>query len=346
MGAKVFIPVALAVFLTFLLAHCQVLPSNGAPGENAGGPCRPVAGLVLSSIGWLITAEVKSLAAELPAYTKNIKLKIRSLKQMDPGSITDRLDTMIQEITGAWQSPSASPEDGAEGEPAAVAPAKLPVAIAPEKLPTMVPQPDSPPWLARLPAVLGPMVETLGGLALVFVLVVFMLLKREDLRNRLIRLVGHGRLTVTTKAVDDAGQRISRFLLMQFIVNVSYGLALTVGLFAIQVPNALLWGFMAALLRYVPYLGTAITSVALMMLSLAAFPGWLQPLLVLGLLGVLELVTYNVMEPWLFSHSTGVSEVAVLVSAAFWAFLWGPVGLVLSNPLTVCLVVLGKYVDS
>ncbi len=186
--------------------------------------------------------------------------------------------------------------------------------------------------------------ESLGSLAMALVLVVFMLLKREGLRNRLIRLMGHGRLTVATKAVDDAGQRISRFLLMQLIINGGFGVVLTIGLFLIQMPHALVWGFLAALLRYVPYLGSWITSAVLVALSLAIFPGWLQPLLILGFIVVLELVTANIVEPRLFGHSIGVSEVALLVAAAFWAFLWGPIGLVLSSPLTVCLVVLGKYV--
>ena len=188
------------------------------------------------------------------------------------------------------------------------------------------------------------MVESLGGLALALVLVVFMLLKREDLRNRLIRLVGHGRLTVTTKAVDDAGQRISRFLLMQLIINAGFGLVLAVGLFLIGVPHAFLWGFLAAVLRYVPYLGdldhvgpAAHAEPGHVPGLGAAAPGpWVDRGPRTG--------HHNVMEPWLFGHSMGVSEVALLVAAAFWAFLWGPVGLVLSSPLTVCLVVLGKYV--
>jgi predicted PurR-regulated permease PerM len=244
---------------------------------------------------------------------------------------------MLQDLTGEWQSPPAGSKGGITDQLAG------PGGAAADKPSAVVVQPESPAWLARLPALLRPLVESLGGLALALVLVVFMLLKREDLRNRLIRLVGHGRLTVMTKAVDDAGQRISRYLLMQFIINGSYGLALALGLLLIQVPHAFLWGFLAAVLRYVPYVGTWITSLLLLTLSLAAFVGWLQPLLVLGLIVLLELATYNIMEPWLFSQSTGVSEVALLVAAAFWAFLWGPIGLVLSA-LTVWLVVLGKYV--
>jgi predicted PurR-regulated permease PerM len=331
----VIIPVALAVLLTFLLAPLVAILQRRHLGRTPSVVLVGLlAALVLGGITWLVAAEVKGLAGDLPAYTQNIRSKIRSLRQLGPDSITDRLEKMVQDITGEWETGSASPAADAAAEPAATAPAQPA---------TVVVQPESPAWLARLPAVLGHAAVSLGGLALVLVLVVFMLLKREDLRNRLIRLIGHGRLTVTTKAVDDAGQRISRYLLMQLIINGSYGLALALGLLAIQVPHPLLWGFLAAVLRYVPYLGTMLTSLVLVALSVAAFPGWVQLFLVLGLIGILELVTYNVVEPWLFSRSTGVSEVAVLVSAAFWAFLWGPVGLVLSSPLTVCLVVLGKY---
>jgi predicted PurR-regulated permease PerM len=336
---KVFIPVALAVFLTFLLAPLvSFLQRRHLRRTPSVALVVLLAALLLAGVVWLVTAEVTSLAGELPKYTENVKEKIRSLRKMGQGSVTERLEKMIQDITGEWQSQPASPEGEVADRSAG------PGSAAPEKPPAVVVQPESPAWLSRLPALLSPLAESLGSLALALVLVVFMLLKREGLRNRLIRLVGHGRLTVATKAVDDAGQRISRFLLMQLIINGSFGLVLTLGLFLIQVPYALLWGFLAAILRYVPYLGSWITATVLITLSLAMFPGWVQPLLVLGLIVVLELVTANIVEPKLFGHSIGVSEVALLVAAAFWAFLWGPVGLVLSSPLTVCLVVLGKYV--
>jgi predicted PurR-regulated permease PerM len=333
---RVFIPIALAVFLTFLLAPLAGFLQRRRMGRTFSVALVVLlAALLLSGVVWLVTSEITSLVKELPAYTENIREKIKSLRQLGQGPVTERLDKMIRDLTGEWNVQPANSGSGGEEKPAGA---------APEKPSAVVLQPDSPAWLSRLPAFLSPVVESLGGLALALVLVVFMLLKREDLPNRLIRLVGQGRITVTTKAVADAAQRISRFLLMQFIINASYGLLLTVGLLLIQVPHAFLWGFLAAILRYVPYLGTLIASGLLLTLSLAMFPGWVQPLLVLGLIVVLELVTYNVMEPWLFSQSMGVSPVALLVAAAFWTFLWGPVGLVLSSPLTVCLVVLGKYV--
>jgi predicted PurR-regulated permease PerM len=335
---RVLIPVALAVFLTFLLAPLVSFLQRRRLGRTLSVALVVLlAALLLGGIVWLVTVEVKSIAGELPRYTENIKERIRSLRQMSHGSIVERLEKMSQAITREWQSRPAGTEGGAVAPPAAG---------APEKPPAVLVEADSPPWLSRLPALLSPVMESLGSLAMALVLVVFMLLKREGLRNRLIRLLGHGRLTVATKAVEDAGQRISRFLLMQVIINGGFGLVLALGLFLIQMPHAFLWGFLAALLRYVPYLGSWITSVVLVALSLAAFPasGWVQPILVLGFIVVLELVTANIVEPRLFGHSIGVSEVALLVAAAFWAFLWGPIGLVLSNPLTVCLVVLGKYV--
>lgn len=330
----VFIPLALAVFLTFLLAPLVTILQRRGLGRTPSVLLVVLtAALFLGGGAWLVTAEVASLAGDLPTYTENIKGKVRSLRQLGHSSVMQRLEKMIQDITGEWQS-----------QPASVDQAAPPVAADSEKPSAVVVRAESPAWSSQLPAYFRSLAESLGGLALALVLVVFMLLKRESLRNRLIRLVGDGRMAVTTKAAEDAGQRISRYLFMQFIINASYGLALALGLFLIQVPHAILWGLLAALLRYVPYVGTWIMSLLLMTLSVAAFAGWLQPLLVLALIVVLELVTYNVVEPWLFSHSTGISEVALLVSAAFWAFLWGPVGLVLSSPLTVCLVVLGKYV--
>src|SRR5205823_8526099 len=157
-------------------------------------------------------------------------------------------------------------------------------------------------------------------------------------------LFGKGHMTVTTKAVDDAGRRLSRFLVTQLVINFGVGLSFGVGLAVIGVDYALLWAFLIALLRYVPYVGAPLAALLPLAMSLIQFESWIPPLVVIGLYAAVELVTANFIEPWLFGHSIGVSAVALLLSAAFWAFLWGPIGLVLSCPLTVCLVVLGKYV--
>ncbi|MGC4013748.1 MAG: AI-2E family transporter [Luteolibacter sp.] len=193
------------------------------------------------------------------------------------------------------------------------------------------------PWHHRF---LGP----LGTAALVLLLVTFMLLKHEDLRSRFIRLMGQGRISSTTRALDDAGMRIRRYLLMQLVVNLVYGFSLCIGLYFIGVPNALLWGALAAGLRFIPYIGPWIAASFPMLLSLAVSPSWLTPALTLGLFIAIELVTNNVLEPWLYGSSTGVSSIALIVAAVFWTWLWGPVGLVLSTPLTVCLVVMGRHI--
>jgi predicted PurR-regulated permease PerM len=332
----VFIPVALAVFLTFLLAPpVTVLQRRGLKRLPSVILVVTLAGALLGGIIWLVTTEVTSLAGEMPKYTENIKDKIKSLRHLGQGSVTSGLEKMIQDITGEWDQPAGSKEGEDGDKPAVPAPA-MPT--------TVVLEPESPTWLARIPAMLSSLLETLAGLALSLVLVVFMLLKREDLRNRLIRLLSHGQITVMTKALDDAGRRISRFLLMQLIVNATVGLAVGLGLLAIGIQYAFLWGFLVAVFRYIPYIGVLIATLPPIILSLAVFEGWVQPLLVIGLFLTIELIANNVVEPRLYGRSIGVSEVALLVAAALWAFLWGPIGLILSSPLTVCMVVLGKYV--
>ena len=178
------------------------------------------------------------------------------------------------------------------------------------------------------------------------VLVIFMLLERRELRDRVILLIGYRRMTATTRALDEAGARISRYLLMQSIINGSFGVAVGLGLFLIGVPYAVIWGSLAAALRFIPYVGAFVALLLPLALSLAVFPGWLQPALVVGLFLVLEGVTGMVMEPWLYGQSAGVSQVALLIAVTFWTWLWGPVGLLMATPLTVCLVVLGKHLPA
>jgi hypothetical protein len=179
---------------------------------------------------------------------------------------------------------------------------------------------------------------------MVVIFTIFMLLKREDLRNRLLRLAGLGQLNRMTQAIDDASSRVSRYLLMQFLVNASFGTLFGFGLYCIGVPNPGLWGAVAGILRIVPYVGTLAAAALPLALSLAAFDGWHRPLLVFLLFACLELITGNFVEPWLYGAHVGISSLALLVAAVFWAVLWGPAGLILSTPLTVCAVVLGRYV--
>jgi hypothetical protein len=187
---------------------------------------------------------------------------------------------------------------------------------------------------------LGP----LGTAGLVFVLVIFMLLKREDLRGRMIRLIGQGRISATTRAMDDAGSRVARYLTMLLLVNVSFGLCIAIGLYFIGVPNAALWGAFAAIMRFVPYVGVWIAAAVPVLISFAVSTSWLSPLLTLGLFVVLELINFNALEPWLYGSRTGVSSIALIIAAVFWTWLWGPIGLVLATPLTVCVAVMGRHV--
>jgi predicted PurR-regulated permease PerM len=328
----IFIPVALAAFLTFLLSPLVSLLQRWHLGRTLSVILVVLAAAgLLSGVVWLITVQLASLVNDLPQYSQNIRDKIHSVRQLGQGS--EHVERLLQEITGDWKA--KPPEAGSADNLA-----------KPNRPATVVVEPYSPPWLSRLPSLLGTLAETTGAGALAIVLVIFMLLNREDLRNRLIRLVGYGRLPVTTKAVDEAGQRISRFLLMQALLNAGYGVTLATGLWLLGLKYAALWGFLAAVFRYIPYIGAWIASALPIGLSLVLFEGWAQPLKVLGLFLVVELITNNLLEPRLYGRSIGVSEVALLVSAAFWAFLWGPIGMVLSSPLTVCLVVLGKYVPA
>jgi hypothetical protein len=179
---------------------------------------------------------------------------------------------------------------------------------------------------------------------MVLVLILFMLLAREDLRDRIIRLMGRGKLQVTTQAMNEAGVRVSRYLLMQSLINTIHGVAVATGMYFLDVPNFLVWGLFSALLRFIPYVGPWLAASMPILLSLAVFDNWTQPLLVMGYFVALEVISNNVLEPWLYGASAGVSPLAVIVTAIFWTWLWGPIGLLLATPLTVCLVVMGKYV--
>ena len=271
-------------------------------------------------MGWTVETQLAALAAELPTYTANLKQKIAQVRQAGTGGVLGKLQDAVQDVTS-------------EGQPGAPAtpPAATPVPV----------QAEGPSLLGYLPSVL----ETVLTAFMVLVLVIFLLIEQGTLRDRLLTFGGYAHVTRTTKALDEAGARISRYLRMQALVNGSFGLLFGLGLFFLGLPYAVLWGFLAAVLRFIPYVGTLVAALLPIGLSLAVFPGWTQPLVVIGLFVLLELGTSSVLEPVLFGHSAGISQVAILVAVLFWSWLWGPVGLLLSTPLTVCLSVLGKYVS-
>jgi predicted PurR-regulated permease PerM len=326
-GQTVLVPVAMAFLLTFLLQPVVALFQRARLGRTLSVLLVVlITGIGFAGVGWVVGAQITGLTYDLghnPQYKAHIKQKLAALRGIGKDSTLDSFQGVINDIM----------EEFAQG----TAPA------APTDQPRVVVREGSSP-LATVLAISQPLLEPLGTAAFVAVLVIFMLLQYEDLRNRLIGLVGSGQLTVTTRALDDAGQRVSRYLLMQFMINGSYGLVTALVLFLIGIPYAVLWGFLAAVLRYIPYVGPWIAAFFPITMSLVAFPEWLQLGLVVGMFVLLELWSNMLMEPWLYGQSLGVSEVGLLVVTGFWTWLWGPIGLVLSTPLTVCLVVLGRHV--
>jgi predicted PurR-regulated permease PerM len=322
----ILIPVALSILLTFVLS-----PLAGALERIALGRLPSVILIVvltfslLGGIGWIVTLQFGSLANELPTYRKNIRQKIADIREAGKGGALEKVQKTAEDVKEEFEK---------EDKPARVQEKPREVVVQAEESSTFWP----------IPLAVGPIVERFAGAGLVIVLVIFMLIQREDLRNRLIRLIGYGRLTVTTRALEEAGDRISRYLLMQTIINSSFGLAVGLALYLTGVPYAVLWGFFAAVLRFIPYVGPFAAAIMPSALSLAVFEGWLWPILVVGIFVALELLVNMVLEPLLYAESAGVSGVGLLVAIAFWTWLWGPVGLVLATPLTVCVVVLGKYV--
>ena len=319
---KILIPLALAVLLAFVLNPVVAfVQRRGLPRVPSVILIACLSFLLLAGIGFGLTLQLKQLAAELPTYKKNVAQKVADLRGDGPRTNGWRILVLKEppEATRPGQDQQGSPEE--------------PLAVRV--------QPASAFTFDRVAA---PTAEFLATAGLVVVLVVFMLIQREELRNRLIQLIGQGRLIHTTRAFEEAARSLSRFLLMQFVVNAGFGLVLGLGLFFLGMPYPLLWGILAATLRFVPYVGTWLAVGLILLFSVAVTPTWTLPLLVLAFVVVLELSTAYVVEPLLFGHSTGVSPIALVVAAAFWTWLWGPIGLVLSTPLTACLVVLGRYV--
>jgi predicted PurR-regulated permease PerM len=327
LAKAVIVPLALAVLLTFVLNPIVGLVQRSGFGRVPAVLVTVILTFaVCGTIGWGVGIQVNKLAQELPDNKEKIQKKIADLRGSGAGPVP-RLLQMIREI-----GQDSERTDTTANEP------------PPDKKQVVVARPAEPSSFERLIHTVVPVLEPLAAAGLVTILVVFMLVKREDLRNRLIGLLGNGTLTGTTRVLVDSAERLSRFLLNQLLVNVSFGILFGLGLLVIGVPYAFLWGFLTAVLRFVPYIGTWISVAFPLLLSFAVSDGWAQPVIVLVFFAVLDLVTANVVEPLFFGHSTGVTPIALLVAAAFWTWIWGPIGLVLSTPLTVCLVVLGQHV--
>jgi predicted PurR-regulated permease PerM len=337
---EVLIPLALALTLNFLLtpmvARLQRLKMRRV---LAVAIVMLVSGAVVAGMGWVVSDQVLQVASNLPKYRLNIHNKIDAL-HLPAESALGRAAASVKEIDSDFsESQARNPQE----IPPTTSPAKT---VLPQGQPAIPVQVVTPPasGLQYLGQLVGPMLKPLGTAGMVVIFTVFILIKQEDLRDRFLRLAGVAQLHAMTLALDDAAQRISRYLTMQFVVNACYGLCFGIGVFLIGIPNALLWGVMAGLFRIVPYVGALAATAFPFVLALAIFQGWGPPLLVVVLFAVLDLIASNVVEPWLYGAHTGISSLALLVTTVFWTMLWGWAGLVLAVPLTVCAIVLGRYV--
>jgi len=327
LGKDILMPLAVALLLTFALAPIvSFIRRRGVPRIVAVITTVLMAFMAIAIFAFVVVTQVTALAQNLPVYQSNIISKIDSLRDMGAsGGLIDRLTRTIDRV-GQELEESAEAVDDATAEP-------LPVEIVERQSPIDI-----------LRNIVVPLMSPFATAGLIIVVVIFMLIERENLRDRFIRLVGPGDLHRTTEALQDAGSRVGRYLLMQLVINTTYAIPISLGLWLLGVPNALLWGLLTLVLRFVPYIGPAIGMILPMFVAFAVLPGWAPLFWTIALFAAVELFSNNVMEPWLYGSRTGLSPLAIIVAAIFWAWLWGPIGLVLSTPLTVCLVVLGRHV--
>jgi len=313
----VFIPIALAVLATFLLSPVVALLRRiGLHRVAAVVVVMVLTVLLVVGVGWALFSQITALADDLPQYRATISRKIADVQRVGQGGTLQKVEETAQDVMA--QLERSTPQ-------------------ARKPMPVVVSTP-SPLW--RIPRI----VEPIGGAIFVLLLVIFMLVQQRELRARVVRLFGSDRLAETTRALDDASERISRYLLTQTALNASFGAAIAIGLFFLGLPFALTWGVFAALLRFIPYVGAWTAAAIPVVVSLAVFDGWIEPLLIVGLFAGSEAIIVFVLEPLFFAKSAGVSSIALLISVAFWAWLWGPIGLALAIPLTVCLVVFSHTV--
>ncbi|HYF57251.1 MAG TPA: AI-2E family transporter, partial [Salinarimonas sp.] len=338
-GQDIFIPFALATLLAFALTPLvDWFRRIRFPRIAAVITAVALAFVLIAGIAYVVGTQLVQLANNLPAYQTTIQQKIRSLQSSAPGGgVVDRVTTTIQDLSKELSSSTSQETSAAPGPDARGRQAER------EPIPVRIEQGQAQP-LQVIRTIVGPLLAPLATAGIVVVFVIFVLLEREDLRDRFIKLVGAGDLQKSTHALNDAAARVSRYLLMQLVVNLTYGVPIGVALYFIGVPNAVLWGLLAAVLRFVPYLGPFLAALFPLALAFAVDPGWTMLLWVAALFLGAELISNNVVEPWLYGSSTGLSSLAIITAAIFWTTLWGPVGLFLATPLTVCVVVIGRYV--
>jgi predicted PurR-regulated permease PerM len=333
-GREILVPIALAILLSFVLAPLVgLLQRIRVPRGLAVVSVVIMAFALIFAMGSLLATQLTQLAGDLPRYQSTISDKIQSFRETTASRGTlERASGMLKDLSKELDKPK-----DAVSALAPKAPTLTPV-------PVEVRQPD-PGALESLQSLISPLLHPLATTGIIIIFVIFILLQREDLRNRLIRLAGSHDLQRTTAALDDAAGRLSRLFLIQLLLNGTFGLVIGIGLWLIGIPSAILWGILAAVLRFVPYIGAAIAAAFPLALAVAVDPSWSMLLWTLALFLVVEPIVGHLIEPMVYGHSTGLSPVAVVASATFWTALWGPIGLVLATPLTVCLVVLGRHVE-
>ncbi|WP_376098551.1 AI-2E family transporter [Roseomonas sp. CCTCC AB2023176] len=325
------IPLVLSILLAFVLAPvARALRKAGAPRVASVLVAVLLAVGMISAFAVLMGRQLADLANELPVYQATVSRKLDSLFG-GGGGLLGRASDLLRDLgerLGPRAEVPAGPGTGAAAPP-------LPVEI----------REPAPGVLTLMQRVIGPLLGPVATTGIVVVLVIFLLLYREDLRDRLIKLIGSRDLQRTTAALNEAAARLSRFFLAQVALNAGFGVFISIGLWAIGIPNPLLWGMVAGLMRFVPFIGGVIAAAFPLLLAVAVDPGWTMLIWVVALFAVSEPIMGQVFEPLIYGHSTGLSPVAVLLATAFWAWLWGPVGLLVATPLTVGLVVLGRHVD-
>ena len=338
LGRDIFVPLALATLFSFALAPPMLWLRRYVGRAASAILVVALAFTVIAGFGTVVASQIASLAGNLPTYQYHLETKLHALVNgAGSNSVVERAASMLKSLRTEVEKPS-----DADKIESARAPKASPTGEQPP-VPVIVLE-SAPGPVQIIRGVLGPMLAPLATTGIVVLLVIFMLLNRELLRDRFIRLAGAGNLGRTTEALDEAAYRVSRYLLMQLMVNAVYGLPIGIGLYLIGVPNAALWGGLAVVMRFVPYIGPWIAAVFPLALSIAVASGWDLFFWTAGLFLAVELVTGNVIEPWLYRSRTGLSSIAIVVAAVFWTWLWGFVGLLLSIPLTVCLVVVGRHV--
>ena len=335
-GRDIFVPLALAVLLSFMLAPLlSWLQRQRVPRIPAVVGVVALAFTVVGIFAFVVAGQLTQLAENFPSYQSNLQAKIRAVKIGGaPDGLFGRISAMLQELGDEVARPSVPTA------PAATVPSPT-IGVAP--IPVEIVERNSSP-LQIVETVIGPLIAPLVTAGIVIVFVIFILLYRNDLRDRFIRLASVSDLNRTTQALEDAGSRVAKYLLMQVVVNLSYGIPIGIGLWLIGVPYPLLWGMLAVVLRFIPYIGPILAAMFPIALSIAVDPGWMMLALTISLFVIVELVSNNIVEPWLYGAKTGLSPIAIIVSAIFWTWLWGPIGLLLATPLTVCVFVLGRHV--